>query len=332
VRVFLNGTAVIQDSTASQSANSGEVTRSYTVLLDPGVNPLRVTASSTNDISSDAAVASASITANIPPPRPTLHAIVVGIQDFSFKHQQYNLNYSVADAGLFADTLEKKSAGLFDNKLDIKRLITPAETDRAHLIQALTAMQSAIRPGDEFIFYVASHGVVSEDGKYYLLTSNVASFEATTLKRDAIGVEELTELLTNIHTTRKVVFIDTCNAEALGVPLQQALLAQGMSAPAAVTILGRTIGTVVLAATAVRNDAIEGYKGHGLFTYVVTQGLAGVEGAVVRPADKDGTVSNFGLANYVGAEIPRLASTNYNEEQTPIAEVHGQRFPITKVK
>jgi len=50
----------------------------------------------------------------------------------------------------------------------------------------------------------------------------------------------------------------------------------------------------VLAAATTDQEALEGYKDHGLFTRVVADGLAG-------EAAMKGIVSNFSLADYIGA-------------------------------
>ncbi len=314
VRVFLNGSAIIQDD------KPGALTRSYAVPLLNGPNELRVVAFNA-DGSVQSNSATASIAAHLPQaPRGTLHAVIVGIQDFP-KRPQNNLTYSVADAQLFADTLKQYSAPLFE-KLDIKLLTTAAETDKDHVVQALTAMQATAGPDDEFVFYVASHGLVV-DGEYYLITSNVSS--PATIKTEAISRQQLAGLLANIHAAKKLVIIDTCHAEPVGDALQQAIQSGGMTDSTATTILSRQIGSTVLAAATTDQEALEGYKDHGLFTRVIADGLGG-------QAAMKGIVSNFSLADYVGAEVPPLASNLYQHEQTPTVSATGQRFPIAQVK
>ena len=314
VRVFLNGSAIIQDD------KPGALTRSYAVPLLNGPNELRVVAFNA-DGSVQSNSATASIAAHLPQaPRGTLHAVIVGIQDFP-KRPQNNLTYSVADAQLFADTLKQYSAPLFE-KLDIKLLTTAAETDKDHVVQALTAMQATAGPDDEFVFYVASHGLVV-DGEYYLITSNVSS--PATIKTEAISRQQLAGLLANIHAAKKLVIIDTCHAEPVGDALQQAIQSGGMTDSTATTILSRQIGSTVLAAATTDQEALEGYKDHGLFTRVIADGLGG-------QAAMKGIVSNFSLADYVGAEVPPLASNLYQHDQTPTVSATGQRFPIAEVK
>ena len=95
----------------------------------------------------------------------------------------------------------------------------------------------------------------------------------------------------------------------------------------AVTILGRSSGLTVLAATASNQDANEGdYHGQGLFTYVVADGLAG------KAADASEIVNSFALADYVGKTVPLLAQLAYHHEQQPTPVKSGKTFPVTKVK
>lgn len=92
-------------------------------------------------------------------------------------------------------------------------------------------------------------------------------------------------------------------------------------------ILSRSVGTTVLAASTSTQEAVEGYQGHGLFSYVVAEGLAG-KGDV----DKNGFVSTLGLAHYVDAQVPELALREFNHKQFPTTEISGQEFPLTKVR
>jgi WD40 repeat protein len=318
VRLFVNGSAVVQDNAPAPRSPGGGM-RTYTVQLADGPNVLQAEAyNADNTMHSDSAIAK--ISANLPPAnRSNLHAVVVGIREFT--NSKLNLTYPVEDAQLFAKTLTKYSASLFQ-KVDIKLLVTPAETTRDALIQSIKDMQSTVGPDDLFVFYVASHGA-TDDGEYFLITSNVGSVSTEHLKTDAISKEELTALVANVPATKKLLVIDTCHAETLG----NALLTRGLDEPTALKILSRAVGTTVLAASTSTQEALEGYQGHGLFSFVVADGLAG-KGDV----DKDGFVSTFGLAHYVDIEVPKLAQREFNHDQFPVIETSGQQFPLTKVR
>lgn len=324
VRLFVNGTAVVQDDQPHPppAVAGGTVTRSYTVQLAGGANELRAVAFNADDsMQSNPAIASVNLQVA---PRAALHAVVVGIQEF--KNPDLKLGYSVADAQLFADTLQKYAAPLFKGKPDIKVVTAPTQTTRDSLIQTLKAMAPTVGADDLFVFYVASHGL-ADNGEYYLITSNVGSLSTEHLKTDAISKEELTDLISNIAATKKLIVIDTCQAEALGSALQVSLLTRGLDEATALKILSRAIGTTVLAASTSTQAALEGYQGHGLFTYVVAAGLSG-NGDV----DKSGFVTTFGLAHYVDDQVPELAEQQFKRAQYPTVETNGQEFPLAKVK
>jgi WD40 repeat protein len=324
VRLFVNGTAVVQDDQPHPppAAPGGSVTRNYTVQLAGGANVVRAVAFNSDDsMQSNPAVANINLQLT---PQATLHALVVGIQQF--KNPNLKLGYSVADAQLFADTLRKYAAPLFKGTPDIKLLTTPAETTREALIQTLKTFQSSVGPDDLFIFYVASHGI-ADNGEYFLITSNVGSLSSDHLKSDAINKEELTALIANVAATKKLMVIDTCHAEALGNALQASLMTRGLDETTALKILSRAVGTTVLAASTSTQSALEGYQDHGLFTFVVADGLRGA-----ADVDQNGFVNTLGLAHYVDRQVPQLAERQFNEAQYPVVETNGQAFPLTKVK
>ena len=325
IRLFLNGTAVIQDNAGgpSGSAAGAGVTRTYTLQLTDGPSVLQVEAYNAEN-SMHSSSLPAPISANLPPAnRSNLHAIVVGIQEFN--NPKFNLTYPVKDAQLFAETLAKYSAPLFQN-VDIRLLTTAAQTTREALMQAIRDMRAAVGPDDLFVFYVASHGI-TDDGEYFLITSNVGSASTEHLKKDAISKGELTDLVANIPATKKLMVIDTCHAEALGNALQVGLMTRGLDEVTALKILSRAVGTTVLAASTSTQEALEGYEGHGLFSYVVAEGLMG-KGDV----DKDGFVSTLGLAHYVDDQVPEIARRQFNHAQFPTTAISGQQFPLTKVR
>lgn len=204
------------------------------------------------------------------PRKASLHALVVDINEF--KNSSLRLNYPVADAGLFADTLARGAKGLFKT-VDIRQRVTPAETTSAAILDELASMKS-LRPEDLFVFYIASHGTV-DDGQYFLITSKVGSLRTERLKTDALPQDLLTAAIANIPATKKLIIIDTCNAGALGEAIQVAVMTRGLSEDTALKILIRAVGSTILSASTSRQEALEGYQGHGLFTYVLAEGLSG---------------------------------------------------------
>jgi len=325
IRLYLNGSAVMLDSTRGVkvvASNQNEINKTYQLKLSSGLNTIRAIAfNADNTMQSTDAVYE--ITASFKSiGKPSLYALVIGINEY--KNPKLQLNYAVADATLFANTLKKGASALFD-KVEVKKLSSKEETTRENILKELKSMQS-LNPDDLFVLYVASHGTV-DDGEYFLITSNVGSTRTEKLKTDAIGQSVFKELVGNIPATKKLIIIDTCNAGALGEAIQMAMLTRGMSEDTAMKILSRAVGSTILSAATSMQEALEGYQGHGLFTYVLTEGLKG-------KADKGNTgyVRTTELADYVDNEVPTLAEKIFKKAQYPTISISGQAFPIGKVK
>lgn len=325
VRLYRNGSAVVLENARNLAAQKddrgGQVLR-FDISLEPGQNTLRAIAFNADNSmqSKDALI---DVQAEIAVRPPALYAVVVGIKDFA--NPRLALKYPVADAELFARTLESKGKGLYSD-IRVRRLLKPAETTNAAIVEALKQARQEVGPEDLFVFYVASHGTV-DDGQYLLITSNVGSTSTARLKQDALTQDALKELISNIPASKKLVVLDTCSAGQLGDAIQVAMLTRGMSDDTAMKVLSRAVGSTVLSAATSVQEALEGYKDHGLFTYVIAAGLNGA-----ADANKDGFVKTLELADYVDTQVPELAETVFKHKQYPIVSPTGQGFPLVKVR
>ena len=327
IRLYLNGTAVVLDQgsrslTMNVKAVAADKTRtvSYPLQLISGKNSLRAIAFNA-DNSMQSSDALFEIDAQTAVKKPALYALVIGIKDY--ENPKLTLKYPVADARLFADTINAGATGLFDS-IKMTQLTTRQETTSAAITAALTQMRTQVGANDLFVFYVASHGTV-DDGEYFLITSNVGATSTERLKRDALSQNNLKELISNIPTSKKLIVLDTCNAGKLGDAIQVAMLTRGMSEDTAFKVLSRAVGSTILSAANSQQEALEGYRDHGLFTYVLSEGLKGN-----ADMDKDGFVKTTELANYIEDEVPELAETLFHRKQYPVASPSGQGFPVAR--
>jgi WD40 repeat protein len=181
IRLYLNGSAVMLDSTRGVkivASNQNEIYKTYKLKLSSGLNSIRAIAfNADNTMQSTDAIYE--ITASFKLiGKPSLYALVIGINEY--KNPKLQLNYAVADAALFADTLKKGASALFE-KVEVKKLSSKEETTRENIIKELKTMQ-ALNPDDLFVLYVASHGTV-DDGEYFLITSNVGSTPTPLVRR-----------------------------------------------------------------------------------------------------------------------------------------------------
>jgi len=136
-------------------------------------------------------------------------------------------------------------------------------------------------------------------------------------------------MIANVGSTKKFIALDACHSGKLGEELQVAMLARtrGMSEETAIKILSRAVGSMILSASTTQQEALEGYQGHGLFTYVLAEGIKGN-----ADKDKDGIIRTIELADYVDLRVPEIAEKVFKRAQYPTATPSGQAFPIGKAK
>src|SRR6202050_314705 len=255
---------------------------------------------------------------NSPNGKPQLYALVVGIQ--KFENTTFDLKYSVADATAIAQLLQTKAAPIFD-KVNIERLVTPQATTKAALLSAF-ARYRTIDPGDVFLFYIASHGIVVGEAlasrEYFMIPSNLSTNTEEAIRHDALSENEVKQAIASIPATRKLLLLDTCHSGAMG----DAMI-RGLEELAAGKVLSGAVGSTVLSASTSDQEALEGQDGHGLFTWVLLQGLNG--SADFR---KNGSISTFDLADYVDDEVPKVAEAHFSRKQIPNLHNAGQSFQI----
>ena len=320
VRALVNGTAVSdQDGRGIAVVPvAGVPTRTIHLRLVPGNNDIQVIAfNADGSVHSNPALASV-MARYSPTSKPQLYALVVGIEKFD--NSTFNLKYSVADATAIAQLLQKKATPIFD-KVNIETLVTQPATTKAALLNAFARYRS-IDPGDVFLFYVASHGLVTGEElakrEYFLIPSNVSSNTEEAIRHDALSENDLKQAIASIPATRKLLLLDTCHSGAMG----DAMI-RGLEELAAVKVLSGAVGSTVMSASTSDQEALEGQDGHGLFTWVLLQGLNG--SADFR---NKGAISTFDLADYVDDEVPKLAEQHFNRKQIPNLHNAGQSFQI----
>ncbi len=324
IRIFLNGTAILADNGRGLKVDKSSdkaIYKNFSLRLLNGKNEIKAIAYNAEN-SMNSRDARKTIMAEILSAKPDLHALVIGIDEF--KNSGLNLNYAASDARLFSETLKKHSSSLFEN-IHVTLLTTSEQTGKVQIIGEFERAQK-LDPDDLFVLFVASHGML-DAGNYYLITSNVGSLSTKRLKQDAMSQDDLKRLIANIPTQKKLIILDTCGSQALGDSLQVAMMTRGLSEYTAMKVLSRAIGSTILSASTATQDALEGYQDHGLFSYVVSEGLAGK-----ADANGDGFIKTTELADYVDDVVPEIAEKEFNRAQYPAVSPGGQAFPITEVR
>jgi hypothetical protein len=322
VRTYVNDSAVsdVQAGTLPKVDGVGASDYKVHVSVVPGVNKIQVIAFNA-DGSVHSIPAETTVTAKYDPAgKPQLYALVVGIQ--SFANPDFNLRFSVADATAIAEVLKNKASPLF-SKVNVEQLVTQQTTTKA-AIEAALARYQHIGPRDVFLFYVASHGMFEGDlatRQYFLIPSNMREATMEAVQRDAVSEGDLKRMIGSIPATRKLLLFDTCHAGAMGDAMM--VTTRGMGESAAVNVLSSAVGSTVLSASTSEQEALEDMEGHGVFTWVLLQGLNGSADFL-----KDGYIKTFDLATYVDHEVPKIAEERFKVKQVPNLNNAGQSFEI----
>jgi WD40 repeat protein len=324
IRLYLNGTAVLMDtrSVSAPEKSQQAVFRAYPLKLVHGKNVIHAAVQNgDNSMRSNEAVWE--VTADYKAVAgPSLAALAIGVGEVG--DSGLKLPYAAASAELVAGALKGASEGIYE-KPAVKTLTRSEETTAEAILREIRAFQ-ALRAEDLFVIYISGYAVL-EEGEYFLLTSNVNSLSAEKLKTDAISLRKLMEALGNIPAAGKLILIDACNPGVPGAEGKTPSRIQGMSEETALKIMGRALGSTILASSAPLSEAMTGDQGKSPFAYLVTEGLKGR-----ADTEKTGLIKTTDLTRYVRSQMPALTGEAFSQSRYPIVSINGRAFPIGKVK
>lgn len=326
INIYLNGSQVSNETRAIRikaKDSQNKKVFSFNIPLNFGQNEIMVIVFN-KDGSMESRPAKVNVISKLTLQKPNLHAIVIGINEY--KNKSISLKYAVPDAQIFSESLKNSSKPLFEN-IYVKLLTTLEETSKEKIRDAFKEVSKTVKPNDLFVFYDASHGVidiVDDKEQYYLITSNVLLLSSRRIGKDALSQTELIRLVGSIPAQKKLIILDTCHSGKASKELTIALLQQtrGLTESTAIKLLQRAIGSTVFSASSDTQQALEGYKGHGLFTYHIVEGLKGK-----ADMNKDGFIKIAELSDYVEENVVILSEKIFKRQQTPVIQT-GANFPI----
>ncbi|HET9430786.1 MAG TPA: tetratricopeptide repeat protein, partial [Chitinophagaceae bacterium] len=263
-------------------------------------------------------VTGAEIAAQSPPkPRdttiqgPQTFAMIMGISSYKYVRP---LTYADKDAEMFRDYLKSPAGGKVsdDNIFCLLNEQAVSTTFWGKGFKWLDAKK--LRNGDRLFIYLAGHGdAIDEDQFFYIAYDcNPAGDKNNYL---AGGVIQLYNLKLKIQkeTTKgvEVFFImDACRSNELpgGKEGQQTLNS---------AISEKKVGEVIMLATGAGQESLEDASignGHGLFTYYLVDGLAGMADSL---GEIDNRITLGEIQKYVDLNVPAIAEQRFKRKQDP---------------
>ena len=160
---------------------------------------------------------------------------------------------------------------------------------------------------------------------YFVPTENTRLYSSEKLRKDGISASYLQQKLMKIPALKQLLLIDACQSGG-SVEL---LATRGAKEEKAMAQLSRSAGIHVLSAAGSEQFATEYAEiGHGVFTYVLLEALAGKADG----APKDGMVSIYELKSYIENLVPEYSQKFKGQVQYPYTFSKGQDFPVSVVK
>lgn len=264
---------------------------------------------------------------------PRLHLLAAGVDRYRNAERfaadgLTNLAFATADATAVRDSLAARArpfGGLAGGTL-LRDAEVTRDTWRTRLATMVTAIAADVTPDDLVVIFLAGHGMNdTARGRGYAYLCHDATL--TEIGSDVVPAEESSigwrdfEPLAALPC-RKLALVDTCHAGALA-PARRATAVRDFQENL----------ILVLSASADDEASQESDAwGHGAFTKVVLEALAGAADTRGAAGGKDGVVSMDELVEHVLAGVPALTAAGRAAQHatvSPDALVPYVTMPLT---
>ncbi len=293
----------------------------YKVGLPTGKNQVKVSISS---LDGRKEVHRTKMVENIFKGKPTLHIVAIGINKFPNWYIDKTLKNAVSDANYLKEIFQKRSSKLFKGRVNIKPYsLDTKSTTKENIERIINEVAKSVKPNDYFVLYVASHGIIKghgKDRKYYFAPSDFNFSKKYWAVKNGFKENEISEYLKSIPSIFRLAILDTCFAGKEVQVIKEELRGLPFSKKSGISILTATKSTQL---------ANDNYKGHGLFTYILVDGLNGK-----ADFNKDNVVDSLEIAQYVKNNVGRISKseTNLIQDAMVIPEPtqnYTRRFDLT---
>lgn len=287
------------------------------LTLTPGSNQIEVIAyNAAGGVASDPGQVDVELMDAISEP-PALHILAVGIN--RYRDKSLWLNYAVPDGKGLMEGLRSAGKTIF-TAVDVTEVYDQDAT-LAGISAAFDRIAAQAKSNDVFVFYLAGHGITL-DGRYYFLPVDFRYHNEESVREAAINQDNIQEWMSRVPAQKSLVLLDTCNS---GSYVEAQAAARGIAEKTAIDKLTRATGRATIAASSDTQVALEGYEGHGVFTYALLQALAKAD---ARNGNRDGVTSTAEIASYVNEQVPDITYKKWGYEQVPQVNLHGREFPV----
>ncbi|HVT84855.1 MAG TPA: tetratricopeptide repeat protein [Chitinophagaceae bacterium] len=240
---------------------------------------------------------------------PRTFAMIMGISNYKYIRP---LNYADKDAELFRDFMKSPGEGNLPDD-HVYCLLNEDAKAANFWVKGMAWLKSKnLKKGDRLFIYLAGHGDAIDQDEYFFLTydCNPAGDKNNYIVTGNVPLFFLKNRIADFTAKGVDVFfiMDACRSNELpgGREGQQALNQ---------AISEKRAGEVIMLATGAGQESLEDAtigSGHGLFTYYLVDGMAGV-----ADSSGDNKVTVTELQRFVDKYVPAIAAEKYKRQQDP---------------
>lgn len=242
---------------------------------------------------------------------PRLYVLAIGIDQY--EEPDINLKYAAKDARDFLRKATRQMSTLYPKDRIDEILLIDSDATKTGILSAVERLSNIIKPGDHFILFLASHGLMIQN-QYHIIPSNYAgNIDKDTL----ISSNEIVDMSKKIKSLKQLYIFDTCYAGGVD------RLISGLY-DARISVLAKKMGLHIYASASSTQQAMDGYEGNGLFTHVL---LAGLDGGKSVDRDGDGRVSIVELGEFTKRRVSDI-SKKIGYVQLPVTINFGTDWPV----
>jgi uncharacterized caspase-like protein len=228
------------------------------------------------------------------------------------------LKYAARDAEAIAERFRQRGGALFKQRVKVTAL-TDARATVANIESTLKAMAAKARPNDTFVLYMAGHGtVLADSGEYHFLPHEMVYENDQSISRQAVSQSRLRTWMSWLPV-RSLLLLDTCRA---GNVVQ--LASRAGEEKGAFASLIRLSNRAVIVASSSDKMALEGYKDHGVFSWVVLDALDNAD------YDNNGQVDVTDIAMHAKRLVPEITEKTFKYRQVPMQDTPGDPFGVAR--
>jgi hypothetical protein len=236
--------------------------------------------------------------------KPNLHLLTLSINDYS--DDELDLKFPNNDAKELSSRLKTIGKPIFEHVYTYALKDSQVTTEQ--IDTKVEEIAKRVKPNDVFVLYISGHGITNEsDGDYYFIPYDCPNGADVTKK--AINQLAFKKITSRINTPKTVILLDTC---------QSGSMASQELVNTSVNRFGGNTGVAIIAGASSRQNAIDGYKKHGIFTYTILDAMSNK-----KVYDFQDRLGIGDIAKYVKYLLPKLAKEEFGHEQNPTVYLNG---------